>query len=128
MGHLTTHVWDALFDSPNLVATLDVLPGYDYPEAARRALCQQYGLAEALLARMVKVYSAGRLFKFETREARDGWDLLLKYPALRQALDEEREAPRLDAGTLRERQARFSLSRAEIVNVLNAHAQAWARP
>jgi len=128
MAQLTTFVYNALLDSPGLIATFDALPGYSYPAPAREALCQLYHVSAEEFDRMLRVYCTGREIRHQARFVRDGWDLLFEFPALRQMLDDERAAPRLDAHTISQRSKRFSLNRAEMVNLLNTHAEVWARP
>lgn len=127
MGNLTTYVWESLLETPGLIATFDTLPGYTYPPAARRVLCHQYALTEVSFDRMLKVHCVGRSTRHWARLVRDGWDLLFEYPALRQLLDEEHAAPRLDRPTIIQRCKRFNLSKAEMVNLLNVHAEIWSR-
>ncbi|MGI4735069.1 MAG: hypothetical protein ACRYG7_07815 [Janthinobacterium lividum] len=128
MPQLKTHVYNALLDSPGLIATFDALPGYSYPALARGALCELYQVSAEEFGRMLKAHCTGRVFRHQARFVRDGWDLLFEFPALRRLLDEERAAPKLDAPTISQRSKRFSLNRAEMVNLLNTHAEIWVRP
>lgn len=117
---------DLLLDLPELRATLDALPGYTFPTPARAALCWQHRLSEETFAAVVKAH--GRLRgRVSGRRSRDGWDLLLELPDLREMLDRERDMPVLGAATLARRRELFRLTAPELVNVLQAHAEAWSR-
>ena len=120
--------WDLLFDLPALRATLDELPRYNYPAAALAALCARYELSEQQLADIRRVYSQLRGHKPVSSweyvaPGRSGVELLGSLPKLRKLLEGERDAPELSAMILRLRRERFHLTRAEMVRVLEAHAQ-----
>ncbi|MBO2009196.1 hypothetical protein [Hymenobacter negativus] len=127
-----SRAWDLLFDFPALRATLDALPGYTFPGAARAALLAQYGMSEADFTSVLDRHrrlriNHGRRGPYGPRP-RNGWDLIVELPELRTLLDKERENPVLDALTLTRRRERFRLTMPEMVNLLHAHADAWSRP
>ncbi|MGI4863713.1 MAG: hypothetical protein ACRYFZ_07285 [Janthinobacterium lividum] len=131
-----THLWDLLLDRPGLRATLDTLKGYTFPACARQVLCQQYALSEAEFAAVLQlhttlIYRPGNSYtslgRPRGRWLRDGMDLLLSLPKLRAVLDETRHCPLLEPPKLLRLCDRHKLLPAELVRVLNAHAELWAR-
>ena len=131
-----THLWNLLLDRPGLRATLDALKGYTYPPSARQVLCQQYALSEAEFAEVLQlhtnlIYRPGNSYTSRGRPRgrflRDGMDLLLSLPKLRAMLDEARPCLPLEPPKLLRLCDKHKLLPAELVRVLNAHAELQAR-
>ncbi len=130
-----THLWNLLLDRPGLRATFDALKGYTYPPSARHVLCQQYALSESDFAAVLQLHTTihrpGNRYvgrgRPRGRLLRDGMDLLLSLPKLRAVLDEARHCPLLEPPKLLRLCDKHQLLPAELVRVLNAHAELWTR-
>lgn len=135
---IRTAQWDLLLDRLPLRETLDNLRGYDFPPAAREALCEKHALDEQQLEGILKIHRTlyqpirikggkrGPTRPFGPR-LRDGMDLLLDNAELRSEIARAPLSSLLTAWALQRLQLVYKLRPLEVSRVLNAHAEMLTR-